>query len=98
MVLAGLSAGQQVPGIFLEHGPDGDLLVRYPLEPGIRGVAGILGKALPDGTGGWRLGCWICSAPIDETCLGLCGLCRQRVTEREKRDQSVWDDIRADRA
>lgn len=95
-ILAALPA-QDTAGLYLEYDARGDFPVLRPPGPGAQDQAAIEGKAIPDGKGGWYLGCQTCKSPIGTAAAGTCEACRHRLAEREKQEDAMWADLRGDR-
>lgn len=82
------------PGLYLDHDDTREcpLVMEDPEDP--EDGAAIIGLAVPDGNGGYCLGCIGCQAEIAEEDAGMCLPCRQDIAWRDEQDRAAYEATR----
>lgn len=79
------------PGLYIDHDSRREqlLVLEEPSDPEDGGA--IIGLALPDGAGGWYLGCITCQGDIEEADAGMCLPCREDAAWRDEQQRASQD-------
>jgi hypothetical protein len=79
------------PGLYLDRDDARDDLLVLEDPSGPEDAGAIIGLALPDGPGGWYLGCITCRDEIEEADAGMCRPCREDEAWRDQQYQASQD-------
>jgi hypothetical protein len=85
------------PGLYIDPSPRADsalLILEEPSDPEDYGADAIIGLAVPDGNGGWYLGCTECHGEIAEEDSGMCQPCRQDAAWHDEQDRAACEPTR----
>ena len=82
-------------GLYLDRDIHERLLVlEEPSDPEDCDADAIIGLAVPDGKGGYYLGCIECHGEIAEEDSGMCQPCRQDIAWRDQQDRAAYEATR----
>jgi hypothetical protein len=76
------------PGLYLDRDDTRDDLLVLEDPTGPEDADAIIGLAVPDGQGGFYLGCITCRGEIDEADAGMCQPCREDEAWRDQQHQT----------